>query len=107
MSVSYSSIIHAMIWGVVYTSGAGTSLETDRNAATARMYARARRSFSPSDIVLGLQVTPPLAPPSGMSTTDVFQVIHAASARTVSMVSSGCQRRPPLVGPRAELYCTR
>ena len=52
-------------------------------------------------------MTPPLPPPRGMSTTEVFQVIQAASARTVSMVSSGCQRIPPLFGPRAQLYWTR
>ena len=50
---------------------------------------------------------PPLPPPSGMSTRAHFQVIQAASARTVSMVSSGWKRMPPLVGPRASLYCTR
>ena len=73
----------------------------------ARMYARASRSFSVAESSFGLQVIPPLPPPSGRSTTAVFHVIHAARARTVSMVSSACQRRPPLAGPRAVLYCTR
>ncbi len=50
---------------------------------------------------------PPLPPPRGMSTTAVFQVIHAARARTVSIVSCGWNRMPPLQGPRASLYCTR
>ena len=42
-----------------------------------------------------------------MSTTEVFHVIQAASARTVSMVSAGWKRMPPLQGPRASLYWTR
>src|SRR5262245_53301321 len=42
-----------------------------------------------------------------MSTTAVFHVIQAASARTVSIVSSGWNRRPPFVGPRESLYWTR
>ena len=37
MIVSYSSIIHAMMSGVVYTSGAGTSLVSERNLPTARI----------------------------------------------------------------------
>ena len=52
-------------------------------------------------------MTPPLPPPSGMSTTAHFQVIHMASARTVSSVSCGWKRMPPLEGPRASLCCTR
>ena len=52
-------------------------------------------------------MTPPLAPPSGMSTTAHFQVIHIESARTVSIVSWGWKRMPPLLGPRASLCCTR
>ncbi len=55
----------------------------------------------------GSQMTPPLPPPSGMSTTAHFQVIHVARARTVSSVSCGWKRMPPLFGPRASLCCTR
>ena len=35
------------------------------------------------------------------------QVIQVASARTVSRVSCGWKRMPPLAGPRASLCCTR
>ena len=42
-----------------------------------------------------------------MSTTAHFQVIHMASARTVSSVSCGWKRMPPLAGPRASLCWTR
>ncbi len=52
-------------------------------------------------------MTPPLPPPSGMSATAHFQVIHVASARTVSIVSAGWKRMPPLLGPRASLCWTR
>ena len=74
---------------------------------TCLTYARESLSSSPGDISFGLQITPPLPPPKGMSTTAVFQVIHAASARTVSIVSSGWNLRPPFVGPRESLYWTR
>ena len=36
-----------------------------------------------------------------------FHVIHAASARTSSKVTSGEYRIPPFAGPRAKLCCTR
>ncbi len=50
---------------------------------------------------------PPLPPPSGMSATAHFQVIQVASARTMSNVSDGWKRMPPLLGPRASLCWTR
>ncbi len=52
-------------------------------------------------------MTPPLPPPSGMSTTAHFHVIQVAKALTVSMVSCGWNRIPPLAGPLASLCCTR
>jgi hypothetical protein len=55
----------------------------------------------------GSQITPPFAPPKGMLTTEHFQVIQAASARTSSMLTSGAKRIPPLHGPRRKLCCTR
>ena len=42
-----------------------------------------------------------------MSTTEHFQVIQVARAFTVSMVSWGWKRMPPLQGPRESLCCTR
>jgi hypothetical protein len=55
----------------------------------------------------GSQTMPPFPPPSGMLTTAHFQVIHIASARTVSSVSWGWKRIPPLLGPRASLCGNR
>ena len=57
--------------------------------------------------VAGSTGTPPLPPPRGISATEHFQVIHIARARTVSSVSEGWKRMPPLVGPRASLCWTR
>ncbi len=65
------------------------------------------RSISFIESVLGSQVTPPLAPPNGRSTTAHFQVIQKASAVTSSSVTPGWKRMPPFDGPRAKLYCTR
>ena len=42
-----------------------------------------------------------------MSTTEHFQVIHMDRARTVSTVSWGWKRIPPLAGPRASLCWMR
>ena len=53
----------------------------------ARSGAPSRGRSAPARAALrlcGSQITPPLPPPSGMSTTEHFQVIHVASARTVS-----------------------
>jgi hypothetical protein len=50
---------------------------------------RVMRSSSPCDICLGLQMTPPLAPPKGMFTVAHFQVIQEASAFTSSSETSG------------------
>jgi len=77
------------------------------NWNTARTYALLTRSNSPADISFGLQTTPPFAPPKGKSSKAHFHVIQAASARTVSIVSSGWNRMPPLVMPLASLYWTR
>ena len=54
------------------------------------------RSCSPRESVRGSHWTLPLAPPKGMSTIAVFQVISAASARTSSRSTSGWKRTPPL-----------
>ena len=71
------------------TSGAGTSVSGPIFFHIARIYPRLRRSSSPLDISFGLQMIPPFPPPSGRPRTEHFHVIHADSARTVSMVSSG------------------
>ena len=101
-------MIQAIVWALVPTSGAGMSesgpmmpLELGREPA--RQAPRAPCAL----IALGSQVTPPLAPPNGTSTSAHFQVIHIASARTSSRSVCGWNRRPPLAGPRATLCWTR
>ncbi len=96
-----------MCWPVVITSGAGTSCTGPTLRASWRTQPRQICSCSRCDRWCGSQITPPLPPPSGMSTTAHFQVIHMASARTVSRVSCGWKRMPPLDGPRASLCWTR
>ncbi len=64
-------------------------------------YRRVRFSSSRSESRFGSHATPPLAPPYGRFMTAHFQVIHMASARTSSSVTSGWYRIPPFVGPRA------
>ncbi len=104
---SNSSSIQSMCCGLVMTSGAGTSLSGPTFFASWRTQPRQISSCSRMLRLCGSQMTPPLPPPSGMSTTAHFQVIHMASARTVSTVSCGWKRMPPLQGPRASLCCTR
>src|ERR1035437_9216641 len=96
-----------MCCGLVMTSGAGTSLTGPTFLAIWRTQPRQIASCSRWLRLCGSQMTPPLPPPSGMSTTEHFHVIHVARARTVSSVSCGWKRMPPLVGPRASLCWTR
>ena len=107
MIFSNSSIIHSMCWPWVMTSGAGTSCTGPTLRATWRTQPRQMPSCSRSERLCGSQMTPPLPPPRGMSTTEHFQVIQVARARTVSTVSWGWKRMPPLHGPRASLCWTR
>ncbi len=100
-------MIHAMICGVVYTSGAGMSFSGPMMIEISLVKRRVRFSSSCMDMFFGSQMTPPLAPPKGMLTSAHFQVIHIASALTSSSVTSGWKRIPPLPGPRARLCCTR
>jgi hypothetical protein len=68
---------------------------------------RVIRSVSSGVKSLAGQLMPPLAPPYGIPTIAVFQLMSAASARTSSRSTSGWYRMPPLYGPRAPLCCTR
>ena len=95
---SNSSSIQSMCCGVVMTSGAGTSTTAPTLRETCRTHPRQICSCSRALRLCGSQTTPPLAPPSGMSTTEHFQVIHIARARTVSTVSCGMEADPPLGG---------
>ncbi len=105
--IEYVSITHAMVCSLVPTSGAGTSRSGPSQLESSAVYRRVSRSCSPRDILFGSQMTPPFAPPNGISTTAHFQVIHAASARTSSRLTSGAKRIPPLPGPRTVECSTR
>jgi hypothetical protein len=50
---------------------------------------RVTRRSSFFDSFFGSQMIPPFAPPNGMSATAHFHVIHDASARTSSALTSG------------------
>ncbi len=58
-------------------------------------------------MVVGSTAMPPLAPPNGMSTREVFHVMRLASARISSRFAVGWYRVPPLYGPRAPLCWIR
>src|SRR5438046_9627205 len=75
-------------------------------SAIAEAYLLVILSSSGFDISFGLQITPPFAPPKGMSAMLHFQVIQHARALTSSRVTLGWQRIPPLEGPRASLSWT-
>src|SRR3989441_8995523 len=78
------SMIHAIVWLSVYTSGAGMSFSGPMMIEISEAYRRVMRSSSSFDISFGLQITPPFAPPYGMPMTAHFQVIQHDRARTSS-----------------------
>ena len=80
---------HAITCSLVLTSGAGTSFSGPIASMISAMYRRVSASSSRRDILLGSQMTPPLAPPNGMCATAHFHVIHAASAVTSSSETPG------------------
>jgi len=86
---SNSSSIHSMCCPLLMTSGAGTSWKGPTFLAIWRTHPRQICSCSRALKWCGSQITPPLPPPNGMSTTEHFHVIHIARARTVSMFSCG------------------
>ena len=106
-SLLYSSIIQAMIFGLVFTSGAGTSVFGPIYLYSSRTYPRASLSSSPSLSVFGLTMIPHFPHPIGRSTTAHLNVIHIDSALTSSRFTSWWKRIPPLKGPRASLCCDR
>ena len=87
--IEYVSKIHAMVSPFVFTSGAGMSTSGPISFTISLAKRRVIRSSSPFDIDFGSQAMPPLAPPKGMPVRAHFQVIHIASARTSSRVTSG------------------
>jgi hypothetical protein len=101
------SMIQAIVWALVPTSGAGMSESGPMMPSSSVAKRRVSASSSVELIEPGSHVTPPFAPPNGTSTSAHFQVIHIASARTSSMSVLGWKRNPPLAGPRATLCWTR
>ena len=92
----YSSAIQAISRPEVFTSGAGTSISGPMMGAMPRMKDRHRRSSSRSESSLGFTRTPPLPPPYGRSSSEVFHVMSAAKQRNSSSEASSWKRRPPL-----------
>ena len=103
----YSSIIQAIVWAFVPTSGAGMSRCGPSTFTILPMKERAIFSRSSGRQTSTEQLTPPLAPPNGIPAIAVFHVMRDASARTSSRSTSGWNRTPPLYGPRAPLCWTR
>src|SRR5580692_2040247 len=87
--MEYVSIIQAIVCESVYTSGAGISCSGPMIGRISAANRRVMRSSSDLLIRLGSQITPPFAPPKGIFTVAVFQVIHIASAFTSSSVTAG------------------
>ena len=81
-------MIQAMVCALVFTSGAGMSRSGPMSGLISVVKRRVRPSTSRMLSFLGSTTTPPLAPPYGMFTQAHFQVIHIASARTSSRVTS-------------------
>lgn len=103
----YSSIIHAMIFEFVFTSGAGISICGPKYLTMERTYHLERRSNSHSESSRGLTTTPHFPPPRGRSKTAHFMLIHMERAFTSSLVTSWWNRIPHLYGQRALLCCDR
>ena len=88
-SFPYSSIIQAITWALVLTSGAGMSRVGPRTFSILSMNERVIFWSSAWVSLEGSQLTPPLAPPNGTFATAVFQVMSEARARTSSTSTSG------------------
>ena len=74
---------------MVFTSGAGMSVCGPMVSPSSTTKRRVMRGSSLRLSFFGSQMIPPFAPPKGMSATAHFQVIHEASARTSSALTSG------------------
>ena len=76
----YVSIIHAIVWLFVPTSGAGMSYSGPMFSPSACVKRRVMRCSSDFETECGSNLMPPLPPPNGMRMSALFQVIIAASA---------------------------
>ena len=97
-SFPYSSIIQAITWAFVLTSGAGMSRVGPRTFWTLSMNDLVIAWSSERSSSFAGQLTPPLAPPNGIPTTAVFQVISEASAPHLVDVDLGMEPNAALVG---------
>ena len=95
-SLPYSSMSQAIVWALVPTSGAGMSRWGPSSFSTLSMNERVTAWSSEGWSSVGFTLTPPLAPPKGISAMAVFQVMSSARARTSSRSTSGWKRMPPL-----------
>src|SRR5256885_10527222 len=93
------SMIHAIVWLSVYTSGAGMSFSGPMMIEISDAYRRVMRSSSSFDISFGLQITPPFAPPYGMPMTAHFQVIPQEGGRASARETFQWYPDPPLDWP--------
>ena len=89
MCMDMVSMIQAMIWPSVFTSGAGMSRSGPIRIEISVAKRRVMCSSSERERACGSTMIPPLAPPKGMLTTAHFQVIHIASALTSLSETSG------------------
>lgn len=96
---AYSSAIQAMIWLLVLTSGAGTSLVGQTCGAMALMYALLSLSSSVIESCLGSTMIHHLPHHSGMPTVAHLKLIHADSDFTSSSDTSWWNLIPHLNGP--------
>src|SRR2546425_10120925 len=93
------SMIHAIVWLSVYTSGAGMSFSGPMMIEISDAYRRGLRSSSSFGISFGLEMTPPFAPPYGMPMTAHFHVIQQERGRTSSRETFQGDPRPPSHSP--------
>ncbi len=63
LAIEIVSMIQAIVWPSVYTSGAGMSFSGPMMIEISDAYRRVICSSSSFDISFGLQITPPFAPP--------------------------------------------
>ena len=73
-------MIQAIVCSFVAMSGAGMSFSGPITGSSSIVKRRVSRCSSSSESSLGVQRTPPLAPPYGSRSSAHFQVIHIASA---------------------------
>ena len=95
-SLPYSSISQAITCASVPTSGAGMSRVGPSTFSILSRKERVTVWSSRASSRAGSTSMPPFAPPNGMPTIAVFQVISSASARTSSRSTLGWKRIPPL-----------